>query len=443
MTSSTRVPARPAAIGEFALRLATKNKSCEAETPCELVKDVGKDWSPAPTVKNLAGALPHDQFAKAVSAKHDNYSRPQVTPLKVVDLQDVFKHLKKIAPKLRLKPGPLRTLEALAFSHRHHKLAVGEPFIVYRSNRKLSAKTGTPESTLGDHFKVLIGLAMMSRKSSSNGQRHAPRGRDGEACGFDMSLLISRADEFAERASDLDKEEKACDRTKDKLSICRRDLTEVIADAMARNPSEEWHDLKLRFSASYAKRMRNPTLSQLTEKLSETQQLREEADALCIKSGEALESGANGNEIRRQIQSTSLESLFKEEVPREEMPAFNSAISSETVTSAHEGITFDQIRRAYPSLVDYGPSRAISSWPDFERAVETVKKSFQITPNGYEKACEIMGHDNVAITIAYILQRGTKVDSAGAYLHALAKLYRDGKYSPRLTVGKYLTRSHG
>ncbi|MBB4351600.1 plasmid replication protein RepC [Aliirhizobium cellulosilyticum] len=434
MTSFNRRPALPAPISDFALRLAAKNKRCEAENAREMAGVVVNQGSRALTFNSEVAAA--DNRSDKASR-----SRPPVLPLEVVNLQDVFKNLKKIAPKLRLKPGPLRTLEALAFSHRTQKIAIGEPFIVFRSNRTLSTKTGgTPESTLRDHFKVLIKLAFMVRKDSPNGQRRAPRGSEGEACGFDLSLLISRAKEFAELARDFDNEERDLPSAIRTLDSCRRELEGVIANALAEHPSEEWRNLSLRFEASRAKRIRNPSLSQLRDKLSELHQLREEANALWIKSGEAPESGANGNEIRRHIQSTSLESLFKEEVSCEEVPAFNSAISSETVTSAHKGITLDQIRRAYPSLVDYGPNGAISSWPDFERAVETVKNMFQITTNGYEKACQIMGHNNVALTIAYILQRGTKVESAGAYLHGLAKRYRQGKYSPTLTVSKYLGR---
>ncbi|MGI2036209.1 plasmid replication protein RepC [Rhizobium panacihumi] len=442
MTSFNRLPALPTPIGDFALRLATKNTSCEDKTPCELARDVAKSQSPASTMNISRATVANGQIGKAVNVRHDSRSRAHVMTLQIVDLQNVFKHLKKIAPTLGLKRGCLNTLEALAFSHRTHKLAFGEPFIVFRSNRSLSERTGSPESTLRDHFKVLIRLGFMSRRDSPNGQRRSPRGRDGDAYGFDLSLLLSRADEFAELARDIEEEERERDHVKRALANCRSTLTKVIEDAMVRNPSEEWQDLTLRFEASWAKRMRNPTLNQLIEKLRETQLLREEAEALWIRSGQAPETGANGSEIQRHIQSTSLESLSEKQ--GEETPAFNAAARSATAkVISHKGMTVDQICRAYPSLEDYGPSGAIVSPYDFQRAIDTVTKMLQITPKAYDKACEIMGRDNVDITIAYILQLGEQVRSPGAYLHALAKQFQHGDYSPSLTVSKFLVGPRG
>lgn len=52
-----------------------------------------------------------------------------------------------------------------------------------------------------------------------------------------------------------------------------------------------------------------------------------------------------------------------------------------------------------------------------------------VSPSAYQDACEAMGPENVAATMACILERAGHINSAGGYLRNLTDKARRGEFS--------------
>lgn len=100
------------------------------------------------------------------------------------------------------------------------------------------------------------------------------------------------------------------------------------------------------------------------------------------------------------------------------------------------------VLQACPDIAAYGPGGGIRSWRDLISAASVVKSMLGVTPSAYHDACTIMGYDNAATVIACILQRATKINSAGGYLRDLTRRTEKGEFAigPMLMS---LVRSNG
>jgi replication initiation protein RepC len=73
----------------------------------------------------------------------------------------------------------------------------------------------------------------------------------------------------------------------------------------------------------------------------------------------------------------------------------------------------------------------IATWRALSEAAAVVRPILGISPSAWAEACEVMGHDNAAITVAAILQRAEAIRSPGAYLRNLTGRARAGQFSLR------------
>lgn len=71
----------------------------------------------------------------------------------------------------------------------------------------------------------------------------------------------------------------------------------------------------------------------------------------------------------------------------------------------------------------------IRHWRDFLAAAELARPMLAISPSAWRDACEVMGEQHAAITLAAIYQRSDQINSAGGYLRSLTDKARDGKFS--------------
>jgi replication initiation protein RepC len=62
-------------------------------------------------------------------------------------------------------------------------------------------------------------------------------------------------------------------------------------------------------------------------------------------------------------------------------------------------------------------------------AAIVVRSMLGVTPSAYQQACETMGPENAAVTMACILERSGHINSAGAYLRDLAGKAKRGEFS--------------
>jgi replication initiation protein RepC len=87
------------------------------------------------------------------------------------------------------------------------------------------------------------------------------------------------------------------------------------------------------------------------------------------------------------------------------------------------------VLKACPAIADYGPGGGIGNWRDLMAAAVVVRSMLGVSPSAYQDACEIMGPENAATSIACILERANFITSAGGYLRDLTRRSERGEFS--------------
>ncbi len=84
---------------------------------------------------------------------------------------------------------------------------------------------------------------------------------------------------------------------------------------------------------------------------------------------------------------------------------------------------------ACSNLQDLAQGGRIRHWREFLAAAEVARPMLGISPSAWREACEVMGEQHAAITMAAIFQRSERINSAGGYLRSLTEKARAGKFS--------------
>src|ERR1700683_3270567 len=154
-------------------------------------------------------------------------------PDKVVHKWKVFKAVCIARPRIDVSERALAVLNALISFYPDTTLTGKDDLIVSPSNELLCLRThGMPASTLRRQLAALVDAGLIVRRDSPNGKRYARKGRGGEiklAFGFDLAPLVVRAEEFEGMAQVIEAEMRAVKLAKERISLCRRDITKMIA----------------------------------------------------------------------------------------------------------------------------------------------------------------------------------------------------------------------
>lgn len=86
-----------------------------------------------------------------------------------------------------------------------------------------------------------------------------------------------------------------------------------------------------------------------------------------------------------------------------------------------------EILQHCPQISHYA-QHGIHQWRDLILTAGHIRPMLGITTSAWQKACEIMGEINAAITLAAILERSDKIRSAGGYLRKLTQQAEHGQY---------------
>ncbi|MFK0166511.1 plasmid replication protein RepC [Rhizobium sp. NPDC090279] len=356
-----------------------------------------------------------------------------IEPSKTVDKWKVFRDASEAREKLGLQDRSLAVLDALLSFYPDNELRRDAQLIVFPSNAQLTLRAhGIAGATLRRHLALLVDAGLIVRKDSANGKRYARKGRAGEienAFGFDISPLLLRAEELAILAQQVAADRIAFRRAKEGLTICRRDVRKLITAAIVEGASGDWALIEESYSALVARIPRSPTMSDVTSILEEMELLRSEIINRLETQEKVENCSTNDAHNERHIQSSNPES-FNELEPgsRTELKAI-----SEEKNSPHEGpmriFPLALVLKACPEIRAYGPSAVIDSWRDLMSAAIVVRSMLGVSPSAYQLACEVMGPENAAATMACILERSGHINSAGAYLRDLTAKAERGEFS--------------
>ena len=356
-----------------------------------------------------------------------------IEPNKTADKWKVFRDISEAREKLGLQDRSLAVLDALLSFYPDNELRQDAKLIVFPSNTQLTLRAhGIAGATLRRHLAFLVEAGLIVRKDSANGKRYARKGRTGEienAFGFDISPLLLRAEELAVIAQQVVADRIAFRRAKESLTICRRDVRKLIAAAITEGVEGDWPRIEETYSALLARIPRSPTVSEVTSTLSDMELLRGEIINILEKQQKIENYSTNDAHGERHIKNSNPESFSELE------PGFRTKLEARSRKPDKRQkepmriFPLALVLKACPEISSYAPAGVISNWRDLMSAAIVVRSMLGVTPSAYQQACETMGPENAAVTMACILERSGHINSAGAYLRDLAGKAKRGEFS--------------
>lgn len=356
----------------------------------------------------------------------------EMGPGKTADKWKVFRDASAAMELLRLQSSSLAVLDALLSFYPEKELRQDAQLVVFPSNVQLSLRAHSmPGSTLRRHLSALVDAGLIIRKDSANGKRYARKDGAGDvknAFGFDLSPLLARAEELANLAQQVIALRADIRKTKERLTICRRDTRKLITAAMEEGVDGEWQAIEDVYIGLVGSFPRTPTISDLTRALESMEMLKGKVLNLLEINEKVRNTSANDAQNERHIQNSDTESIIVFE-PR---PENKQEEKSSTTTVAKEPLKsfpLDVVLKACPQVADYGPGGVIGSWRDLMSAAVVIRSMLGVSPSAYQSACEIMGPVNAAVAMACILERADMINSAGGYLRNLTRRSDQSEFS--------------
>lgn len=347
----------------------------------------------------------------------------------------VFQNIREARELLGATDRSLAILNALLTFHPETKFTGDAELVVWPSNEQLAARAnGMPATTLRRHIAVLVDCGLVIRRDSPNGKRFARKGRGGEieqAYGFDLSPIVARAEEFRDMAEAIQAEKKAFRVAKERLTLLRRDIVKLIDAGIEERVPGNWGRVQQAYQGIIGRLPRSAP--------------RQIVDDICIdlhalytEIREVLESfakmqilDANESHFGRHIQNSKPDSISESEYgTRNREEASGTVEETDNVRSLPKrelplGIVLD----ACPALRELAQGGEIRHWRDFLAAAELARPMLGISLSAWREACEVLGEQHAAITLAAIYQRADQIGSAGGYLRSLTDRARERKFS--------------
>jgi replication initiation protein RepC len=277
-----------------------------------------------------------------------------------------------------------------------------------------------------------VEAGLIVRKDSANGKRYSRKARTGEiesAFGFDISPLLLRAEELAAMAQQVAADRLAFRRAKESLTICRRDIRKLITAAIEEGVPGDWPAIEELYVGLISRIPRTPTIEMLGMILKGMRRLQSEIINLLKMQQEAENCSTNDAHNERHKQSSESESFSELEPSSEEELEVTPRKNVDPRVEAMRMFPLGLVLKACPEIVSYSPGGTVNSWRDLMSAAIVVRSMLGVSPSAYQDACEIMGAENAAATVACILERSGHINSAGAYLRDLTAKAERGEFS--------------
>ncbi|NTJ35898.1 replication initiation protein RepC [Agrobacterium rhizogenes] len=361
----------------------------------------------------------------------------------------LFRAICEARPALGVTDRALNVLDALLTFYPDNELSEERGLIVFPSNAQLSIRArGMTAATLRRHLAGLVEAGLIIRKDSANGKRYARRDRAGdvsEAFGFSLAPLLARAGEIEALAAQAIADRELLKATRERLTICRRDVAKLISMAAEEGATGDWEKITCMFREIVAGLPRVAGIEHLTAVLDEMSLLREEIINRLEMCTKTRNIDAKESQIERHIQNSNPESIYELEpafetkqgaklgdqaapssCPKDsevERRGENTRSAKRSVGEGGELKSFPLglVLQACPQISDYGPGGQIANWRDLLSAAVVVRTMLNVSPSAYQDACLAMGPENAATVMACILERGGHINSAGGYLRDLTR----------------------
>ncbi|MDX3977667.1 plasmid replication protein RepC [Shinella sp.] len=366
-----------------------------------------------------------------------------IKPAKTADKWKILRDASAAMELLGIQSNSLAVLDALLSFYPSNELRQDGQLIVFPSNVQLALRAhGMAGATLRRHIAILVEAGLIVRRDSANGKRYARKDGDGQiesAFGFDLSPLLARSEELAMLAQQVMANRAAFRKAKETLTICRRDVRKLITAAMEEGADGDWLAIEDMYVSLVQRIPRTPTAADIAPVLVEMQMLQQEILNLLEMQLNSEFHSINAAHIEQHIQNSKSESSNELERGSEKEPG----AKPREIHDRNKSFPLNLVLKACPTIVDYGPPGGIRNWRDFMSASVVAKSMLGVSPSAYQAACEAMGQENAATTVACILERASFINSPGGYLRDLTRRTQRGEFSLGPMVMALLnTRGH-
>lgn len=352
---------------------------------------------------------------------------------KVADKWKVYRDACEARALLGLRDRALAVLNALLSFYPETDLSEDANLVVFPSNAQLSARAnGIAGTTLRENLAVLVGAGLINRNDSPNGKRYVRRGKDGEvetAYGFSLAPLLARAEELALMAQRVAEEARRFKVVKERTTIARRDVRKLITAAVEDGAPGDWATMETIYIGAVARLRTAKSIEALESIRDELELLREGILSVLESNIFSQKTATNDNEIRQHIQNSNTESINEFEPSSEKEQGEKPMLKSDRLTEPLKSFPIGLVMRACPEIAAYAPGGQVQSWRDLMSAAVVVRSTLGVSASAYQDACEAMGAENAAVTMAAILERAGHINSAGGYLRDLTSRTRRGEFS--------------
>lgn len=380
----------------------------------------------------------------------------EIDPDTVIDKWKIFRALCEARAMLDIGDRALAVLSALLSFHPETMLSEELGLVVFPSNAQLSIRAhGMAPATLRRHLADLVRAGLIIRRDSPNGKRYARKGAEGaieQAFGFSLAPLVARAEEIEAAAALIRAEQEGLRITRERISLCRRDIAKLIQTGMEEGVTGDWEGLFLRFRAVVVAVPRNAAAPDLDRALETLGELRREILNILEKIVISRKTSGSESQTERLIQNSNTHSYSEseprfetkqaapqvEEPHRQRMP--QTGLTEKNDRAEPEGrvgagaatvlrpFPLGLVLQACPGIADYGPGGAVGNWRDLMSAAIVVRSMLGVSPSAYQEACEVMGPENAATVMACILEKTGHITSAGGYLRDLTRRAGRGEF---------------
>lgn len=363
-----------------------------------------------------------------------------------VDKWKVFRHVSQARAHLGLQDRALAVLNALLSFLPGTELNPKQKLVVFPSNEQLSLRAhGVCPRTLRRSIATLVEAGVICRNDSPNGKRYAHRSKSGEiecAYGFDLRPLVTRAEEFANLAERILEEARLFKRSKEAVTICRRDMRKLLQLHCEHLKPEAIDAISVQLDNILALLPRQPSRAQLESTLAHLQALRTELlNHLKVFEKSPILSVNDGQDVPHKEESESESHIEKEQTATKKVEHGQDRFEP-TSTNRQNEIPLDIVVRACPDIASCSSTGLIESWPTLIRASETARMLLGIDKTHYASSLRQIGSKQTAVLISCLFQRQNHIRSAGAYFCELSKLARANRFAPDKLVLSMLKQTY-
>ncbi|NDW01122.1 plasmid replication protein RepC [Salipiger sp. PrR002] len=350
-----------------------------------------------------------------------------------IDKWQILRDLTTARKSFDLSDRDITLLQALLSFHPEARLDAAQGLVIHPSNETICARAnGMPNSTMRRHLARLVAAGLLIRRDSPNGKRYARRVSGQKiAFGFDLSPLLHRAAEIAERASEAREHAAQIKALRDTASLLRRDLA-ALADLgraeQVQGPWDAFSDLARLTARDLRRQLDREELEKIGQTLHEA--VTRATRLLDFETPEMSTSAAQNEQHQQKSQEDSYDS---------ESPVIETSTAEEPCATSDDAPDSAEKREVPPpplrlilntcsEIAVFTPD-PIHDWHSLVRAAEKIRPMTGISDSAWTDAKKAMGPEQAAATLCAMLQRFSDIRNPGGYLRHLTRKAREGTFS--------------